>query len=149
MANYTENRKAKFNYEILQDFEAGIELLGHEVKAVRSSLASLDSAHISIRGDEAYLLNCTISPYQPKNTPKEYDPVRNRKLLLNKKEINELKSAESKKGLTIVPLTMYNKGRKIKVKIAIVRGKKKFDKRETIKKREDERDIARTLKNEM
>lgn len=146
--HYIENKKARFNYEILEEIEAGIELLGHEVKSIRNKLGSLDGARVIVRGGEAYLVGATIPPFQPKNVDKNYAPDRNRKLLLNKKEISQIGSAETKKGLTIVPISMYSKARKVKVSIAIVRGKKKFDKRETIKKRETDRDIRRSLKNE-
>lgn len=140
-----ENRKAKFNYELLEKLEAGIELLGSEVKSLRAKLGSLDGAYVIVRGSEAFMVGAYIPAYQPKNVPKGYDERRNRKLLLTKKEITSLTGAEAKKGLTIVPTSVYNKGRKIKVGIAIARGKKKFDKRETIKKREVERDIRREM----
>lgn len=143
----TENRKARFNYELLEKMEAGIELLGFEVKSLRQKQGSLDGAYVIVRGGEAFLVNGYIPPYQPKNTPRDYDPRRHRKLLLTKKELAELAAAESKKGLTIVPVSVYNKGRKIKVEIAIARGKKKYDKRETIKRRDAEREMRRTLKN--
>ena len=148
MASFVTNRKAHFNYEIQEKLEAGIELLGHEVKSVKAGHANLEGSHVIIRGNEAFLIGSTITPYQPSNTPKDYDPARNRKLLLTKKELQELGSKENQKGLTIVPLSMYSKARKIKLEIAIVRGKKKFDKRESIKKRDSKRDIDRTLKNQ-
>ena len=138
-----ENRKARFNYELLEKREAGIELLGFEVKALRQKQGSLDGAYVIVRGGEPFLVNAYIPPYQPKNTPQNYDERRARKLLLTKKEIAELAVAESKKGLTIVPLSVYSKGRKIKVEIAIARGKKKFDKRETLKRRDAEREMRR------
>lgn len=141
-----ENRKASFNYEFLEKLEAGIELLGFEVKSLRQKQGSLEGAYVIVRGGEAFLVNALVPPYQPKNAPKAYDPRRHRKLLITKKEITELAGAESKKGLTIVPLSVYSKGRKIKVEIAVARGKKKYDKRETIKRRETERDMRRTLK---
>ena len=143
-----ENRKIHFDYEILETFSAGIELLGLEVKSLWSHSASLDGAYIAIRGKEAFLLQTSIPAYQPSNTAADYDPMRVRRLLLTKKELQTLEDAESGKGLTIVPLKLYNKGKKVKIDIAIVRGKKKFDKRETIKKRESNRDIERTLKYE-
>ena len=146
MTHYAENRKAYFNYEILEKYEAGIELLGVEVKSVRDGQMSLEGAFVIIRGGEAYLINATIPPYQAKNAPKDYDPLRNRKLLLTKKEISELGGSERNKSLTIVPISVYNKNRKIKLEIALVKGKKKFDKRETLKKRDTEREIRRTLK---
>jgi SsrA-binding protein len=146
MAHYAENRKAYFNYEILEKYEAGIELLGVEVKSVRSGRMSLEGAFVVVRGGEAFLINANIPPYQPNNAPKDYDPLRNKKLLLTKKEIATLAGSEKNKSLTIVPISVYNKGRKIKVEIALVKGKKKQDKRESIKKRETDREIRRTLK---
>jgi SsrA-binding protein len=143
-----ENRKVHFDYEILETFSAGIELLGLEVKSLRVHSASLEGAYIAIRGKEAFLLQASIPAYQPSNTAADYDPIRVRKLLLTKKELHSLEDAESGKGLTIVPLKVYLKGKKVKVDIAIVRGKKKFDKRASIKKRESDRDIQRTLKYE-
>lgn len=141
------NKKINVDYEILETFEAGIELLGQEVKSLRGNQGSLLGAHITVRGGEVFLIACNIPPYQVKNTPVDYDPKRNRRLLLSKKEIGQLASLESKKGLTIVPISMYNKGKKIKVQIAVVRGKKKFDKREDIKKRDTDRDIRREFKD--
>lgn len=146
MANYAENRKANFDYEIIEKYEAGIELLGTEVKSVRGGRMSLESAFVIIRGGEAFLINGNIPPYQPKNVDKNYDPLRNRKILLTKKEIRELAGNEKNKNLTIAPLAVYNKGRKIKISIALVKGKKKFDKRETIKKREFDREVRREYK---
>lgn len=139
-----ENRKARFNYEIINTLSAGIELTGQEVKAVRAGKVSLTGAYVSIRGGEAFLLGADIQPYQPKNAP-GFDPLRPRRLLLSRLEIAELALAEGTKGLTIVPISVYNKGRFLKVDIAIARGKKQFDKRESIKKRDTERDLKRTL----
>ena len=146
MAHYAENRKAYFNYEILEKYEAGIELLGTEVKSVRGGQMSLEGAFVIIRGGEAFLINANIPPYQAKNASRDYDALRNRKLLLTKKEITELAGSEKNKSLTIVPISVYNKGRKIKVEIALVKGKKKFDKRETLKKRDTDREIRREIK---
>lgn len=146
MASYAENRKARFNYEILEKYEVGIELLGTEVKSVRGGQMSLEGAFVIIRGGEAYLINSNIPPYQVKNTSADYDPLRNRKLLLTKKEIAELAGNDKNKSLTIVPISVYNKNRKIKVEIALVKGKKKFDKRETLKKRDTDREIRRQIK---
>lgn len=146
MASYAQNRKVYFDYEILEKYECGIELLGTEVKSVRGGRMSLEGAFVIIRGGEAFVINANIPPYQPSNTPKDYDPLRNRKLLLTKKEIAELGGNEKNKALTIVPISVYNKGRKIKVEIALVKGKKKYDKRETTKKRETDREIRREYK---
>src|SRR3989339_1758855 len=147
MASYAENRKARFNYEFLEKYETGIELVGTEVKSVRSGQMSLEGAFVIIRGGEAFLINSNIPPFQPKNAPLDYDPLRNRKLLLTKKEIKELSENEKNKSLTIVPISVYNKNRKIKLEIALAKGKKKFDKRETIKKRETDREIRREYKD--
>jgi SsrA-binding protein len=143
-----QNKKAYFNYEILEKMEAGIELLGFEVKSLKKGQGSLEGSHVTVRGNEVFIINMQIPPYQPANTPKDYNSTRNRRLLLTKKEISRLSGEENQKRLTIVPLSVYNKGRKIKIEIAIVHGKKKHDKRETIKKRDTEREIRRTLKNE-
>ena len=143
MTNYAENRKVYFNYEILEKYEAGIELSGSEVKSVRSGKMSLEGAFVIVRGGECFLINANTPPYQPNNTPKEYDPLRNKKLLLTKKEIRTLADSGNNKSLTIVPISVYNKGRKIKISIALAKGKKKFDKRETIKKRETDREVRR------
>lgn len=143
MNDYAVNKKAVFDYEILETVEAGIALLGFEVKAVRKGFASLAGSFAVIRGGEAYLVNGAIPPYQPGNTPKEYDPTRTRKLLLTKDEIKELIGKTEKTGLTLVPLKLYNKRGKIKLSIGLARHKKKYDKRETIKRRETEREMRR------
>ena len=137
------NKRIGPDYEILETFEAGIELLGLEVKSLRKNQGSLLGSHIIVRGGEAFMIASTIPPYQEKNTAETYDPKRNRKILLSKAEIQKLASLETKSGLTIVPVSMYNKGKKIKVEIAVVRGKKKHDKRQDIKKRETDRSLRR------
>lgn len=141
------NKKARFDYETLETYEAGIELSGTEVKSLRTHTVSLEGAYITVRGGEAFIVNLNIPPYQPSNVPEGYEPARLRRLLLSKAEIRELADVEAGKGLTIVPIKLYNKGHKIKVEVAVVRGKKKFDKRESIKKREHDRDIARDLRD--
>jgi len=141
------NKKAHFDFEITDTFEAGIELLGTEVKSVRAGLGSLLGARIMPRGGEVYLVGATIPPFQLANAGKDYNPDRNRRLLLTKKEIAFLAGVEKEKGLTIVPISVYNKGRKLKIEIGIARGKKKFDKRQVLKKRESDRDIRRTMKS--
>ena len=148
MADLAHHKRATFDYEILEVFEAGIVLSGHEVKAVRGGKAKLEGGHAIVRGGEAFLVGISISPYQPNNTPKGYEPESTRKLLLSKKEIEHLAKESEKKGLTVVPISMYNKGRNIKVKLAVVRGKKQYDKRARIKERETDRTIERTLKNQ-
>lgn len=145
---FIENKKARFDFEILDTFEAGAELFGHEVKAIKEHMGSLEGARVVVRGGEAYLVGARISPYQTNNTPKSYDPERSRKLLLSKKEIIEVASAESKKGLTLIPLKWYNTRRKVKLEVAVARHKKKYDKRSALKERDEKRAIERTLKNE-
>ena len=146
MTNLVENKKVRFHYEIQENFEAGISLFGFEVKALKNKQGSLLGSYIVIRGGEAFLVEAEIPAYQKANTPDSYDPRRNRKLLLNKKELVRLGDFENQKGLTLVPISLYNKGRNIKLNFAVARGKKKADKRETIKRREADREINRTLK---
>ena len=148
MSDYIQNKKAFFDFEFLEQYEAGVVLSGHEVKAVRSGKASLNGAYVIIRGKEAFLVNASISPYQVANTPKAYDPERARKLLLSKKQLAELEQGSEKQGLTIVAIKWYNKGSKLKLSIALARGKKKADKRETIKDRDNKRTIDRIMKSQ-
>jgi len=146
MSMLIDNRKAHFNYEVVDKYEAGIELLGLEVKSIKGGRAILAGAFAIIRGGEVYLMNMQIPPYQVGNTPLDYDPTRTRKLLLSRKQIKELVTEDSKKGLTLIPLSLYSKGRLIKVELGVVRGKKTYDKRETIKKRETDIEIRREYK---
>lgn len=142
-----ENRKVRRDYSILETIEAGIALEGGEVKSVRAHRASLDGAHVEVSGTSAKLMNMHIEPYQPKNMAESYDPKRPRALLVGKKELIDLALQKKEKGLTIVPLSVYSKGRYIKVALALVKGKKKYDKREDLKKEAVRRDTGRTLKN--
>ena len=140
------NSKARFNY-FLEDFvECGIELKGSEIKSIRASGASLNDAYVVIRSGEAYLLNMHIAPYKNGNIF-NHDPNRTRKLLLHKKEIRKLEQKANEKVMTIVPTKVYLKKGKLKVEIALGKGKKLYDKRETIKKRDDERMMAKEKKN--
>jgi len=148
MTNYIQNKKAFFDFEFLEQYEAGVVLSGHEVKAVRTGKASLNGAYVIIRGKEAFLVNASISPYQVANTPKNYDPERARKLLLTKKQLAELEQGSEKQGLTIVAIKWYNKRSKLKLNIGLARGKKKADKRESLKERDTKRDIDRILKSQ-
>ncbi len=144
-----ENKKAHFDYELLDKHEAGLELLGGEVKSLRAGQARLEGARVIIRGDEAYLVGASIAPYQPNQaTNHSYDPERTRRLLVSKADIKSLIGKGEQKGLTLVPISIYNKGRYLKLSFAVARGKKKFDKRETIKKRDTDREIRRSLKTE-
>jgi SsrA-binding protein len=146
MAIFLDNRKAHFNYSIEDTFEAGIELFGFEVKSVKKGQGNLNSAFCIVRGGEAYIIGLHIPSYQPNNTDSTYDPDRTRKLLLSKKEIKKLADKDDTKGLTLVPLSMYSKGPYIKVSVAVARGKKVFDKREIIKNRDLDREMAREYK---
>ncbi len=139
------NKKAYFNYDILEKYEAGIELFGFEVKSIKGGHGSLEGTRVIIRDNEAYLIGVNIPPYQTGNTPAGYDPTRTRKLLLTKKEIKELIGKGEQAGLTIVPLALYNKGGRVKVSIAVAKGRKKYDKREVLKKRDVDREIRRDM----
>jgi SsrA-binding protein len=145
---YIKNTKARFDYEILDTYEAGLVLSGHEVKAIRKGIGKLVGGHVIVRGGEAFLVGTSITSYQKANTPKDYDPERPRKLLLSKKELAEIEQATEKSRLTAVPLALYSKGSKIKLEVGVARGKKKADKRQTIKERDTKRAIERTLKNQ-
>lgn len=142
------SKKATFNYEILERYEAGVVLFGYEAKALRNNQASLAGSFVIFRDGRSYLKNAHISHYQVANMPKDYNPERERALLLSKKELAELSKSLNTAGLTVVPIKWYNKKRKIKLEIALVRGKKKADKREAIKARDVKRDIDRTLKSQ-
>ena len=139
MAEYANNPKVGFDYEILETIEAGLVLEGHEVKSIKTDKASIKGTYVKILNNEPYLIGATISPYQSANTPKNYDPQRSRKLLLSKAEISKLVGLSKSQGSTLVPLKFYDKKGRIKLLIGIARGKKKHDKRETIKKK----DVAR------
>lgn len=143
-----ENQKASFDYSFVEKMEAGLELYGYEVKSLRGGQGSLKGARVVARGGEAYLVGASIPAWQVANAPKSYDPERPRRLLLSRKEIAHISSAEGEKGLTIVPISVYSKGRCLKLSIAIARGKKKQDKRHSIRSREEKRRIQRTLKHE-
>lgn len=140
------NRKAGFNYIIEDKFEAGINLLGSEVKAVRLGHADLTGSFVRIIGSEAYLVNCKIFPYEYAR-PENYDPKRTRKLLMHKKQIFSLKAKTEGSSLTIVPISLYTSGNLIKLELGLGRLKKKFEKKEAIKKKDLDRDIEEALKN--
>lgn len=142
----SENKKAYFIYQILEKFEAGIALNGQEVKSIKLGRINLMGSYVVIRNKEVYLIGANVPPYQPKNAPSDYDPQRSRKLLLRKKEIDYLFGKSQQKGLTMIPLKVYTNNGKIKLEFGIGRGRKKFDKRETIKKRETEKEMKRELK---
>ena len=143
---YATNEKVWFDYEILETLESGIVLTGQEVKSVKRGSASIKGAYVKILGSEAWLLGTTIPPYQAGNVPAGYDPQRNRKLLLKRSELKYLTGKSQERGLTLVPVKLYNKNGLIKLEIGIGRGKKKTDKRQKIIKRETQRKIERLLK---
>lgn len=147
MKVYATNKRVKYDYEILEKFEAGLALKGYEVKSIKNGRMSLKGAYVTIKNNEAYLLNASIAPYQPKNIPKDYNPSQSRKLLLHKKEINYLIGKNKEKRLTLVPIKVYTKKDKLKLEVGIGKGKKKRDKREQIKKREVQREIERIVKH--
>lgn len=145
--NIATNRRAYHDYEILETFEAGIVLLGTEVKSVRESGLSLQESYASVRGQEVFLLNVHIKPYSHGNRENQ-DPVRPRKLLLNKREIRYLLGKTKEQGLTLIPTKVYfNRGNKLKVELGLARGKKLQDKRQAIAKRDQQRDIERSLRD--
>jgi len=141
-----ENKKAYFNYQILEKFEAGIVLQGQEVKSLKTRGINLAGSYVVIKNEEMFWIGAKIPPYQPKNVPADYRPDRSRKLLLQKKEIRRLIGKAKEKGLTLIPLKVYTKNDKIKLAFGVAKGKRKVDKRELIKKRETERNIERELK---
>lgn len=146
MPTLSTNRKAQFDYDILETMEAGLLLLGHEVKSIKNGQAKLPGGHVLVRGGEAYLVGMHIPPYQAGNTPESYDPDRTRKLLFTKKELSYLAGKTHEKGLTLVPLSVYTKRGLLKLAVGVARGKKKHDKRDSIQARESKRKIERTLK---
>ncbi len=148
MTTYLSHKKAHFDYEILETYEAGLVLLGHEVKSIRASRGKLEGGFVIVRGSEAFLVGVNINPYQPSNHLKKHDAERPRKLLLKKKELLEIEKQTETAGLTAIPLKLYNSGRNIKLQLAVVKGKKKHDKRESIKARDTKRDIERILKTQ-
>jgi SsrA-binding protein len=138
------NRRARFEFEILQKFEAGLALQGTEVKALREGDANLTDSYVRVLGDEAFLLNAYIGEYKMGSWT-NHEPKRKRKLLLHRQEIHRLESSVGEKGLTIIPLSIYFKNGLAKVEIATAKGKKLYDKRESMKKRDAERDIRRSM----
>ena len=142
----SDNRQARYLYEILETYEAGIALVGTEVKSIRAGKVNLRDGYAFIKNGEAWLSNVHVAPYRETSQYFNHEPLRVRKLLLHRKEINKLIGQTEQKGLTLVPLKMYFKKGKVKVAIGLGRGKKLHDKRETVKKRDDERAMARAMK---
>ncbi|NJN75360.1 MAG: SsrA-binding protein SmpB [Synechococcaceae cyanobacterium RL_1_2] len=142
----TDNRQARFLYTILETYEAGIQLVGTEVKSLREGKANIQDGYILVKNGEAWLINAHISPYQQSSQYFNHEPRRTRKLLMKKQEINKLIGQVERKGLTIVPLKMYFKNSWVKVLIGLAQGKKIHDKRQTIKERDNKREMARLMK---
>lgn len=140
------NRRATFNFEIMETFEAGIVLQGTEIKSLRDSGGSLQEAYVAILDGELWLIGCSISPYRFGNVYNHEDR-RDRKLLMHKREIARLKVATQEKGFTIIPLSLYLKEGRVKIRIATAKGKKNFDKREAIKERDEKRNMQKMLKS--
>ncbi len=150
MKSLATNRKATFDYEILEKYEAGLILFGYEVKAIKAGKMSLSGSYVVIKNNEAYLLNSGVAPYQPNNTPNGYDATRSRKMLLHKDEIKSLIGKTHQKGLTLIPLSVYtNTHGIIKIQFGLARGKKKYDKRDDIAKRDDKRRMQRAMRGKM
>src|SRR3989344_3457837 len=145
MSIYATNPKAHFDYQIIETFEAGLSLAGQEVKSIKNGKVSLKGAYVKIINGEAWLLGAIVSPYQANNAPADYDQQRNRKLLLKKSELAYLQTKTQEQGLALVPLKIYSKNNLVKLEIGLARGKKKYDKRETIMKREFERKEKREI----
>ena len=141
-----QNRKAYHDFQIDETFEAGISLLGTEVKSLREGKANLKYSYVIVKGEEVFLLNCHISPYSHGNIV-NHEPLRTRKLLMHRKEINRLAGKVTAKGYTLIPLKIYFKDSFAKVEIGLAKGKKLFEKRDRIKEREARREIERAVKN--
>lgn len=146
MKDLAYNKRARFDYDILETFEAGLQLLGIEVKSVRAGHMSLRGAFVTQQGEAMYLTNATIPPWQVNNAPVDFDPTRPRKLLLKKTEIKVLIGTKKGEGLTMIPIRAYNKHGVIKLEIGLAKGKKKYSKKETKKARDIQRDIDRLLR---
>jgi SsrA-binding protein len=143
----SDNRQARFQYEILETYETGIELAGTEVKSIRAGRVNLRDGFALVRNNEVFLHNVHISPHRTASQVFNHDPTRTRKLLLRRDEIRKLLGKVEQQGLTLVPLKMYLKRGWVKVDLALVRGKKLYDKREDAKRKDDQRDMQRAMKN--
>ncbi len=142
-----KNRRASFDYELIKKYEAGLVLKGVEVKSIKAGQASLKGSFVTVHQENLYLTNANIPPYKFSGNLKNYDPTVSRKLLLRKKEISYLLGKSKTEGLTMIPLSLYTVRGKVKLGFALAKGKKKYDKRETLKKRTAQREIDRKIKN--
>ena len=147
MKTFAINKRANYDYEILEKIEGGLVLAGYEVKSIKTGHISLKGAYVTTKNNELFLTNANIPAYQPANMPESYDPERSRKVLVHKNQIKSLIGKISQKGLTLVPIKVYSKHGLIKLEFGVGKGKRKIDKREGIKKREDKINIARILKD--
>ena len=145
-ANVAENRKAYHDFHLIETFEAGVALLGTEVKAIREGRVNLRDSFARVEGGEVFLYNVNISPYSHRGYA-EHEPLRRRKLLLHRDEIRKLIGKTVEKGMTLVPVRMYFKNGRIKVAVSLAKGKKDYDKRETIKRREADRETRAAIKS--
>lgn len=143
MEIYSENKKAHFDYEIIEKYEAGLVLIGQEVKSIKTGQMNLSGSYVVFKGTEPYLIGAKIPAWQPKNAPADYNPEQSRKLLLNKKEITYLFGKVNERGFSLIPLKAYGKNGRVKLEFGLARGKKQYDKKEKIKKRDIERQIRR------
>jgi SsrA-binding protein len=145
MKIFSENKKGFFDYEILEKFEAGLVLFGQEVKSIKTGHINLSASYVTFNRGEPFLVGVRVPPYQPNNAGADYNVERQRKLLLNRKEIDYLLGKSSQKGFSLIPLKVYEKSGRIKLEFGLAKGKKKYDKKEKIKKRDVERDVNREL----
>ena len=145
MKIYSENKKAGFDYEILEKYEAGMVLFGQEVKSIKTGHINLSGSYVALIAGEPYLVGVKVPPYQPNNAGAGYNEERHKKLLLNKKEIDYLMGRSNEKGFSLIPLKVYEKSGRIKLEFGLAKGKRKYDKKEKIKNRDVERETAREL----
>ncbi len=146
MKRLAYNKRARFDYEFIDRYEAGLVLSGQEVKSIKAGRMSLKGAFVTFHQGELYLINANVPPYVFAGKVENYDPTRSRKLLLHRAEIKSLRGKTEVKGLTMVPISVYNKKGKLKLEFALAKGKREFDKRETIKRREANRNMGRMMK---
>ena len=147
MPTIAENRKALFDYEVLEEYEAGLVLLGHEVKSARNGGMRLKGAYVTMHGGELWLIGSHIARYAKAGALEGYEPDRSRKLLVRKREIRSIAGKMEQKGLTLVPISVYASGSKLKMKFALARGRKMYEKREKLRKRDIDREVRRSLKS--
>jgi SsrA-binding protein len=158
MKIYSENKKGTFDYEIIERYEAGVVLFGQEVKSIKTGHINLSGSYVTFSGPasakgygearEPFLVGVKVPPYQPNNAGADYNQGRDRKLLLNKKEINYLAGRSKEKGFSLIPLKIYENNGRIKLEFGLAKGKKKYDKKEKIKKRDTDREVNRELSRE-